>query len=68
MIEVSALPMPLLSHHCVQFLLMLAKSTPTSTQTVAVKFQFAGAQQKTEHINALFQITNGHGEAQAKQI
>ena len=68
MIEVSALPMPLLSNHCVQFLLMLTKSTPTSTQTMAVKFQFAGSQQKTEHINALFQITDGHGKAQAEQI
>ena len=43
-IKTTTLPVALLTHHCAQILLMLAKPTSTSPQTMAVELQLAAPQ------------------------
>ena len=68
MIEESALPMPLLTHHCVQISMLFAQFPTRSTQTRTIEFQFTNAQHQTEHVNALLDLANRHRETQAKKV
>ena len=67
-IEGATLPMTLLPNHCEQCIVVSAQSFAALTQTWAVELQFVAAQEHTEHIHALVELTDGQREAQAKHV
>ena len=67
-IQGATLPMTLLPHHCEQSMVVSAQSFAALTQTWAVELQIVAAQEHTEHIHALVELTDGQREAQAKHV
>ena len=67
-IEVTALPVPLLTHHCVQISVVGAKATTATSEAMAVEFHFTGAQQQTENIHALLDLADRHRQPQTQNI
>ena len=60
--------MTLLLHHFEQSSLVLVESMTNPSQPGTVELKFAAADQETEHIHPLFDLTDRHGKAQAHQI
>jgi hypothetical protein len=67
-IKTSALPMPLLTHHCEQITVMGVKAAATAPQAVTIKFEFACPQKQAENIDSLLHLTHGHRQSQSQQI